>query len=126
MIYTDKFGNEFELPKYTLDLSEKFKSAATETGRNGYLRRYELLKDILPEEYINEALDGATIDEIDITQLQVLFSAVRNAYEGPAIAEQLQSAQELMDKLGPMYEQIAKIQANSGSKPSRQVFNRVK
>lgn len=126
MIYQDRHGNDFELPKFTIDLSEKFSEASKGLDKEALQRRYNLLCEILPEEYLNEALEGATFAEIDISELNLLFFDIKAAYEKPAMIEQLKQASEVMESIAPILEKMERIKANGGTKPSRQGFARIK
>lgn len=126
MEYVDAAGNAFELPKYTLALNEKITSASTGNDAETFKKRYEILKEVLPAEYLNEALDGATVSEIDLVMLNRIFADVKNAYEMPVVREQIQSVTEMLQQMTPALDKIKAIQDNGGGKPNRQGFNRIK
>lgn len=126
MIYKDKFGNELELPAYTLDLEEKFSKADTGNTRETAQKKYELLKSIVDNDYLKDFLGGDTLETIDITELNVLFITIKESYELPAINAQLEFAQKTMETVLPMLDKIERMKANGGFKPNRQGFRNVK
>lgn len=127
-IYRDSYGNEIELPKYTIALKEKFEklSEIEAVSKETLKARYELMKSILSPDYVSEVLDGTTFDEIDVIELDKLFFGVKNAYEVPLQKDQLDSAISQLEEIMPLLEKYERIVANSGSKPTRQGFTRIK
>lgn len=127
MIYTDDYGNNVELPTLTLALNEKLNEAAKGGNEEKAQRlRYELLKEILGEEYTAEALNGSNVNEIDLIRLSKVFSEVQMAYTLPIIEDSVKPALKMLEDVLPMIEKMERIQANGGGKPNRQGFSRVK
>ena len=124
MNYTDTAGNEFELPKYTAALRERFTAASN--GAGDLRKQYELVREMLPVDYVDERLDGTTYADIDVSQLQLLFSELHNGYELPAITAQLQQAADVLAQAAPMIEMLDKMANSATLTDSRKGFKRVK
>lgn len=127
-VYKDRYGNELELPKYTLELNERFTEAANGGDDTESMRKkYELLKEIVDAEYLADRLEGEALASIDIVELVVLFSEINAAYKVGMTSNQLQDAAKMLEQLSPIMEQFEKIQgAAQAPKMPRNSFKRIK
>lgn len=125
MTFIDEFGNEIELPTFTLELQKRFEEASQGGNSESLLKkRYQLLNDVLGSDYVAENI-GDKFENIDITKLVLLFNLVRNTYNRPIIESQIKEITEMLSAIAPALEQLEKLK-NTDLTPSRQGFNRVK
>ena len=126
MQYQDEYGNAFELPKLTVALSEEIHEAAKQRPvRESAAAQLAVCLKCLPEDYVEEAADGATLDTLDVAKLAALFHAVKAAYEAPAAAIAMESAKSQLEAVAPLIEAYRALQGVPQQK-SRQGFTRVR
>lgn len=127
MEYRDELGNVFELPAYTLELSNRLTDASkAPNNKVGLLERYDFLTELFPADYLDEVLGSNDIKEMDILELSKLFNSVYAAYMTPMLESQFQALSSTLNEVMPMLDKLERIQANGGGKPNRQGFNRIK
>lgn len=130
--YRDRHGNAIELPKLTLSLSDRMDEIqAEQVNAVRYEMQLSFLKDVLEPSYVDAELDGTSVEDVDLVMLNILYTAVVNAYTLPvqqaqleAAKKQIAQAQPMMNTLGSM----AQVQqmANGNLTRNRQGFKHVK
>ena len=130
--YRDRHGNAIELPKLTLAMSDRMDEIQDEVSNSA---RYELqldfLKTVLEPSYVDDELDGTTVDDVDLVMLNILYTAVVNAYTLPVQQAQMEAAKKQIQQVQPMMGTINSIaqmqQLDSGNLTrNRQGFRNVK
>ena len=130
--YRDRHGNAIELPKLTLAMSDRMDEIQDEVSNSA---RYELqldfLKTVLEPSYVDDELDGTTVDDVDLVMLNILYTAVVNAYTLPVQQAQMEAAKKQLQQVQPMMGTINSIaqmqQLDSGNLTrNRQGFRNVK
>lgn len=134
--YRDRHGNAIELPKLTLALSDRMDEIQAEASNAlRYEKQLSFLKDVLEPSYVDEELDGTTVEDVDLVMLNILYTAVVNAYTLPVQQAQLDAARKQLQQVQPMLQsvdQMAKMQqlangnALQSAARSRQGFKTVK
>ena len=134
--YRDRHGNAIELPKLTLALSDRMDEIQAEASNAlRYEKQLSFLKDVLEPSYVDEELDGTTVEDVDLVMLNILYTAIVNAYTLPVQQAQLDAARKQLQQVQPMLQsvdQMAKMQqlANGNvlqsAARSRQGFKTVK
>lgn len=125
MDYQDGYGNAFELPKLTVALSEEFQAALSGTVRESSAAKLALCMRCLPAGYVEEELDGRTVETVDVAKLNALFHALKAAYDAPAAAIAMESAKSQLEAVAPLLEAYRALQGVPQQK-SRQGFSRVR
>ena len=130
--YRDRHGNAIELPKLTLAMSDRMDEIQDEVSNSA---RYELqldfLKTVLEPSYVDDELDGTTVEDVDLVMLNILYTAVVNAYTLPVQQAQMEAAKKQLQQVQPMMGTINSIaqmqQLDSGNLTrNRQGFRNVK
>lgn len=134
--YRDRHGNAIELPKLTLALSDRMDEIQAEASNAlRYEKQLSFLKDVLEPSYVDEELDGTTVEDVDLVMLNILYTAIVNAYTLPVQQAQLDAARKQLQQVQPMLQsvdQMAKMQqlangnALQSAARSRQGFKTVK
>lgn len=103
VVYRDGKGNAVELPKLTLEISDKMDAVgAAQSNRERYRLQHEFVKEVCGEEYAAQALDGEGIEDIDLVELNVVYVGIVNAYAAPAAKAQAEGIAEQMKALKPV------------------------
>lgn len=110
-------GETIELPKLTLALQESMDKAvkAAQDNRAGLETKLKFVREVLPEELVNDALDGATVSEIDISALCMMVESINAAYTAPLIAARMEQLAQMMEPLQGMagsLEMLANMEPN--------------
>lgn len=127
LVYRDRNGNAVELPKLTLALSDEMDAVgAAKSNRERYELQYEFVKEVCGEEYASQALDGESIDEVDLVGLNVLYIGIVNAYAAPAAKAQAEGIAEQMKALKPVVGAADAVGRMAVVGNSRQGFKSVK
>ena len=130
--YRDRHGNAIELPKLTLSLSDRMDEIQAEQANAvRYEMQLSFLKDVLEPSYVDAELDGTSVEDVDLVMLNILYTAVVNAYTLPVQQAQLEAARKQLQQVQPMLasvDQMARMQqlANGNAPRSRQGFRNVK
>lgn len=134
--YRDANGSVIELPKLTLALSDRMDEIQAETvNAKRYALQLDFLRDVLGSEYVEAELDGTGVDDVDLVSLNILYTAIVNAYTLPVQQAQLEAARKQLQQVQPMLasvDQMARMQqlatgnAATGATRSRQGFRNVK
>lgn len=130
--YRDRHGNAIELPKLTLSLSDRMDEIQAEQANAvRYEMQLSFLKDVLEPSYVDAELDGTSVEDVDLVMLNILYTAVVNAYTLPVQQAQLEAARKQLQQVQPMLasvDQMAKMQqlATGNAPRSRQGFRNVK
>ena len=78
----------YELPKYTLDLADAIAEiSATKEQRAIYSLQLEFLERVLPEEVVHVALDGETVSNVDLMQLNAIYNKVVAEFMRPQMEQ---------------------------------------
>lgn len=126
VIFKDNDGSKFELPKLTLDISDQMDEVQEAAGnRERYSKQLTLLQNVLPAEYLEEKLDGTTVSEVDLTQLNCLYIGVIQAYSAPVTEAQNRMLSEQMKQIKPAVEAARSINGVIKSGAGRQGFGKV-
>lgn len=121
--YRDNEGNEFELPKLTISLSEEMSTAASGKDIKTQSKNImEFVKKVLPTEYVTERLGSDKVDEIDIVELRNMYDGVDSAYTMALTASKMERIEDQLKSVAPVLESLEKVNRVQ----SRQGFNRVK
>lgn len=118
MIFRDQQGNEIELPKFTASVASKMQTRTGATPEERWKAEYEFLKGVLPADYLAEALDGESFDDIDLAQLDVTYAGVVSAYHEPAMQAQIGMANGMiagidLEKLAHLADSVERMQKMS-------------
>lgn len=110
-------GEEIELPKLTLSMQENMDKAikAPSDTRAGLETKLKFVREVLPEEMVNEALDGATVADIDISALSMMVESINAAYTAPLIEARMEQLAQMMEPLQGMagsLEMLANLEPN--------------
>ena len=130
--YRDANGSVIELPKLTLALSDRMDEVQAETvNAKRYALQLDFLNDVLGSEYVEAELDGTSVEDVDLVSLNILYTAIVNAYTLPVQQAQLEAARKQLQQVQPMLQsvdQMARMQqlANGNAPRSRQGFRNVK
>lgn len=134
--YRDANGSVIELPKLTLALSDRMDEIQAETvNAKRYALQLDFLRDVLGSEYVEAELDGTGVDDVDLVSLNILYTAIVNAYTLPVQQAQLEAARKQLQQVQPMLQsvdQMARMQqlatgnAVANATRSRQGFRNVK
>lgn len=132
--YRDANGSVIELPKLTLALSDRMDEIQAETvNAKRYALQLDFLRDVLGSEYVEAELDGTGVDDVDLVSLNILYTAIVNAYTLPVQQAQLEAARKQLQQVQPMLQsvdQMARMQqlatGNAVATRSRQGFRNVK
>lgn len=134
--YRDANGSVIELPKLTLALSDRMDEIQAETvNAKRYALQLDFLRDVLGSEYVEAELDGTGVDDVDLVSLNILYTAIVNAYTLPVQQAQLEAARKQLQQVQPMLQsvdQMARMQqlatgnAATSATRSRQGFRNVK
>lgn len=134
--YRDANGSVIELPKLTLALSDRMDEIQAETvNAKRYALQLDFLRDVLGSEYVEAELDGTGVDDVDLVSLNILYTAIVNAYTLPVQQAQLEAARKQLQQVQPMLQsvdQMARMQqlatgnAVTSATRSRQGFRNVK
>lgn len=134
--YRDANGSVIELPKLTLALSDRMDEIQAETvNAKRYALQLDFLRDVLGSEYVEAELDGTGVDDVDLVSLNILYTAIVNAYTLPVQQAQLEAARKQLQQVQPMLQsvdQMARMQqlatgnAATSATRSRQGFRYVK
>lgn len=134
--YRDANGSVIELPKLTLALSDRMDEIQAETvNAKRYALQLDFLRDVLGSEYVEAELDGTGVDDVDLVSLNILYTAIVNAYTLPVQQAQLEAARKQLQQVQPMLQsvdQMARMQqlatgnAVTSAPRSRQGFRNVK
>lgn len=121
--YTDQQGNEFELPKLTISLSEELAKAPQGKGiREQTKGIIAFLKKVLPEDYVTEQIGGDKVDDVDLVAVRNMYDGVDGAYTQAMTASQMERIAQQMQGVAPVLENLEKM----SSVQSRQGFSRVR
>lgn len=121
--YTDQNGNEFELPKLTISLSEELaKAPQGKNVREQTKGIIAFLKKVLPADYVTEQIGGDKIDDVDLVAVRNMYDGVDNAYTQAMTATQMERVTQQMQDVAPVLENLEKI----NSVQNRQGFTRIK
>lgn len=109
--------DDLELPKLTLSIQEEMDKAmkAPQDTRAGLETKLKFVREVLPEEYVNEALDGTTVADIDISALCMLVESINAAYSAPLIEARMEQLAQMMAPLQGMagsLEVLASLEPN--------------
>lgn len=130
--YRDRHGNAIELPKLTLSLSDRMDEIQAEQANAvRYEMQLSFLKDVLEPSYVDAELDGTSVEDVDLVMLNILYTAVVNAYTLPVQQAQLEAAKKQLAQVQPMMNTLgsmAQVQqmANGNLTRNRQGFKHVK
>lgn len=126
--YKDRHGKTLNLPKLTLDVSDRMDAIqACEDNRERYSMQYEFLKDALGEDYVNAEVDGNSVEDADLVMLNILYIAVVNAYALPVQQQQLENAKRQLSQVQPMLGAVDSVTAATKAlNRSRQGFKAVR
>lgn len=110
-------GETIELPKLTLALQESMDKAvkAAQDNRAGLETKLKFVREVLPEELVNDALDGAIVSEIDISALCMMVESINAAYTAPLIEARMEQLAQMMEPLQGMagsLEMLANMEPN--------------
>lgn len=103
-VYTDKAGQQFELPKMTVKVREDFEKALTNgvSDREICVSMLGLLKGILPDDYIEERCGGKSVESVDIIEVSILAEEVWDAYTRPLAEAQMERHKRDFAEIEPM------------------------
>lgn len=121
--FTDQNGNDFELPKFTISLSEELANAPK--GKNVREQTKGIitfLKKVLPEDYVTEQVGGDKLDDVDLVAVRNLYDGVDNAYTMAMTAAQMDRITQQLQDVAPVIESLDKV----NNIQTRQGFKRVK
>lgn len=134
--YRDANGSVIELPKLTLAMSDRMDEIQAETvNAKRYALQLDFLRDVLGSEYVEAELDGTGVDDVDLVSLNILYTAIVNAYTLPVQQAQLEAARKQLQQVQPMLasvdqmammQQLATGSAATSATRSRQGFRNVK
>lgn len=105
-----RIGNGFvELPKLTMALAERMEVSGSFSERVKGM--YEFLKLVLPKDVLDSAVDGTTLKDADVTEIQSLYSKVRAAYSGRTLESVMETVESLdLSKLQSLIDTVSKAQ----------------
>lgn len=125
-VYRDTEGNSFEMPKLTVKLAEEMENVPTGKSFTAISKAmYEFVKKILPDDYLNETLQGDKLDDLDIVALRNVYDNINNAYTDALHAGTYANINKQLEEVAPMLDSVDKMMAIQKQTPSRQGFNRV-
>ena len=130
--YRDRHGNAIELPKLTLALSDRMDEIQAEVSNSARCElQLDFLKTVLEPSYVDDELDGTTVEDVDLVMLNILYTAVVNAYTLPVQQAQMEAAKKQIQQVQPMMgtiNSIAQMQqlASGNLTRNRQGFRNVK
>ncbi len=112
-----------ELPKLTLRLSDMTDEVeACAENRERYGLQLAFLREVIDGETLAGVLDGEELETVDLTELNLLYAAVVNAYAAPVIEEQARSLDSQLKAVQPAINAVERMSAAR----SRQGFRSVK
>lgn len=121
--YTAPDGEQFELPKLTIALQEEMENAPKASNTKEQVKNIiAFLKNVLPEEYVTEALGGDKPEDVDIVALRNLYDGVDGAYRAALTSAQMERIEAQMSAAMPVLENMGKL----SDIQARQGFRRVK
>lgn len=110
------------LPKLTMKLRKKMDAPNQAKASEERLKlEYEFLKEVFESDKLQEALDGSTLDEVDITALETLYLQTVEEYEAPVTEARLRK----MEKVAEMFNSIDLAKMSDLMDKSRQGFRNV-
>lgn len=123
VIYTDQQGNEFELPKLTISLSEELaKAPQGKNTREQTKGIITFLKKVLPDDYVTEQIGGDKIEEVDLVAVRNMYDGVDNAYTQAMTSSQMERVTQQLQDVAPVLESLDKLSIVQ----NRQGFSRIK
>lgn len=100
MRYVDGNGQEFELPKMTMEVARAMNAVrGASDPEDAWRRELAFVCSVLPGEYVAERLDGSQLDDVDLSELDVLYTEVVRAYTAPSMKAQAGAARDAMGVL---------------------------
>lgn len=128
--FFDYNGNTFELPNLTLEQKEKLEAAnkAPSDTRAGIETKYNFVKTMLPEEYLEDVLGGDNVSAIDVQVLQLILADIDAAYNLPLIEAQMKKIATMMEPLKGVTENLEalSVMTNGNREMRRKGFKLVK
>lgn len=113
--WTAPGGTAVELPKLTLELSEMTDSArSASASRERYGIEWSFLSRVLPADVLEDATDGATLEECDVVALECAYQSVVRAYTAPMVEERNRELREQVALLRPVADAARAAAAISG------------
>lgn len=116
-------GGTIELPKLTLrlsDMTDEVEECADNRERYGL--QLAFLHEVVDGEELAGLLDGEELEEVDLTELNLLYAAVVNAYAAPIVEEQAKALDTQLKAVQPALSAVERMRAAQ----SRQGFRAVK
>ena len=116
-------AGSIELPKLTLrlsDMTDEVEGCAENRERYGL--QLAFLREVIDGETLAGMLDGDELETVDLTELNLLYAAVVNAYAAPVIEEQARSLDTQLKAVQPAINAVERMSAAR----SRQGFRSVK
>lgn len=110
VIYND---TEYPLAKKTLKIAKLIDAAhaiSTPTSES-YRKQYECVVACIGENTAAELLDGKSVDEIDLTNLSILFLKIEQAYVKPVeeANSEIQDKENIMQEIKELGEAVEKL-----------------
>lgn len=102
-------GSYVQLPKLTMSLAERMEVQGDFSER--IKGEYQFLRDVLPKDVLDSAVDGTTLKDADVTEIQSLYSKVRAAYSGRTLESVMETVESLdLSKLQSLIDTVSKAQ----------------
>ena len=106
MIYTIIVGNRsYDLPKKTLEVTEQMEKVietdkAVGIGiREKFNTVFSYEKDVLGSDAVKDILGSDNLDEVDLSEVTILFNKIHDAYNKPITDYKLSKSREALNAL---------------------------
>ena len=106
MVYTIIVGNRsYDLPKKTLEVTEQMEKVietdkAVGIGiREKFNTVFSYEKDVLGSDAVKDILGSDNLDEVDLSEVTILFNKIHDAYNKPITDYKLSKSREALNAL---------------------------